>query len=503
MTSPNDIVELILETHGGTEANIDERVGSLVFQAEISNQDLLGRWLTLKEGCPPFLQAVTINSADTDAEVTAGYSPIENEIIRVTLLKTTNDDQICIFFGENLSKLTTSLDVSSVRIADLPDNGTFTTERTRFCKWVENPASEHNCSEPLSDPRNYSRDFTGQAYLPKDIRPWLIRTKPEEESSTFIAWQKLAARKLMAVIANQITIDDGRLMYSFNGPPIRKFHIQDEHLIPLIDRLSESAQWIFLDAKDSEVRHLFVSNEWGRSLNIDDLGVEATESAKRTYEAYAKTSGKETLKALTELRKSVLEESQKIAERAHNLARALWKDLAIASSPFVLKVFSQADKTQNDLVAAIFSFIAATFLLFAFVSQIVLNLRFFNSQKSARKTWNRPLLEVLSNEELRKFSEEPIEDGIKDYKFMAWVVGFIYTALIVVLIWFGSVNFTEYQANNNTAQSTTTNQAENTNVGTDVTEKQTLEVIEPDVTIKQKPVEVDPETENGNMKGKD
>jgi len=501
MTSPNDIAELILETHGGAEANIDERVGSLVFQAEISNQDLIDRWLALKEVCPSFLQAVTINSADTDAEVTADYSPVDNEKIRVTLLKATNDDQTCIFFGGSISKLRESLNgVSSVRIADLPDNGTFTTERTRFCKWIISQASDHNCSELLSDPRNYSRDFTGQNHLPKDIRPWLIRTKPEEESSAFTAWQKITARKLMAVLANQITIDNGRIIYSFNGPPIRKFHIDDDHLLPLIDRLSESAQWIFLDAKDSEVRHLFVSNEWGRSLNIDDLGVEATESAKRTYEAYAKASGKETLKALTELRKSVLEESQKIAERAHNLARALWKDLAIASSPFVLKVFSQADKAQNDLVAAIFSFIAAIFLLFAFGSQIILNFRFFNSQKSARKTWNRPLLEILSNEELQKFSEKPIEDGVKDYKFMAWVVGVIYAALIAVLLWFGSVNFVDYKANNKIADVTAV-QTETTDAGVEVTETPTSEVSVSDIT--KKPAEVSSQTDNEKLKDGD
>lgn len=443
MTSPSEIAELLAETCDGVE--IDERFNILVSQVVLDNKLIREKWLHLVSNPPEYLTSITINGLDTDAELTDEYEPIHNELFRLTLLKKMTDDQICMFFGSEIHRIEAQLStVSSVRVATLSDNGTFTTERSRYCKWVLDAAENYNCSELLVDPRKFSQDFTNQNHVTEDIRPWIIRSEPVDESDAYLEWKRISSRKLIAALTNQVTLKENILHYSFNGPPVREFHIDDAKLVPLMPRLMESARWVFVNVQDSEVRHLFIASEWARSLNVDDFGSGAFESAKRTYEAYAKATGKDTLKALSELRKSVLEESQKIADRAHGLARALWKDLAIAASPFVLKVFSQADKTQSYIVAAVFAYVAAIFLFFAFVSQVYLNSQFFKSQKTARETWNRPLLDILSNDELNEFVDKPIASGLSDYKLMRFLVGVIYLALFSALCWFGTVNLLNY-----------------------------------------------------------
>mgnify|MGYP000595592267 FL=1 len=101
----------------------------------------------------------------------------------------------------------------------------------------------------------------------------------------------------MATLANEVIIEDDKCHYSFSGPPMRKFYIRDEDLFGLYDRLLVSVKWIFVDVRDSDIRHLFMSSEWARSYDSGDLGSGAHASAKGTYEAYAKATGKETLGA--------------------------------------------------------------------------------------------------------------------------------------------------------------------------------------------------------------
>ena len=418
-----------------------ERSHTLVLKCSIATAEIRTKLLTLTNEVPNYINAIGVVIDDTDIELSADHRTGATPLYQITINKRQVEDQICLFFGLSIQSIEGAIEsVSSLRIADLPDGGTFTTERTRVCKWVLDVAPNHSCLEPLADPRKFSRDFTSRACVPQDVRPWLLRTRPEIESDAFKAFKIISARKLIAVLANEVIIENDLCHYSFSGPPLRKFHIEDEKLNVLYERMLESVRWVFVDVRDPDVRHLFMSSEWARSYDSDDLGLGSFASAKGTYEAYAKSRGKETLEALSDLRQSVLAESHKIAERTNNLAKALWKDLAIAASPFVLKVFADTGKITDDSISAIFAYVAASFLFFAFVSQVYLNWRYFRTQSKARKNWNRPLLNILSKKELDEFVDAPINSSIKDYAFMAVVVGLIYTMLIAVLICFGNSN---------------------------------------------------------------
>jgi hypothetical protein len=58
----------------------------------------------------------------------------------------------------------------------------------------------------------------------------------------------------------------------------------------------------------------------------------ALESARLLYKAHIRAGGKDTLKSLGDLRKSLTEDTQKILQQSRDLSSALWKDMALVIS---------------------------------------------------------------------------------------------------------------------------------------------------------------------------
>lgn len=208
----------------------------------------------------------------------------------------------------------------------------------------------------------------------------------------------------------------------------------------MADGIQAAAKWVFADGKDAEPRHLLLSTEWARAqagAQTDDVPERSLGSARTAYVAFVRSSSKETLKALADLRKGVVEETQKASQRAQDLAGGLWKDLAIASAPFVLKVLPDSAKAGATGVSVLLAWGAAAFLAYSFLVQTHINRRYFRTQRDGRVAWRGALGTILSTAELEQFGEKPIRDSIRDYRFVRRVVGAIYVSLFVGLLAFG------------------------------------------------------------------
>jgi hypothetical protein len=100
------------------------------------------------------------------------------------------------------------------------------------------------------------------------------------------------------------------LVYHFSGPPSAKFEVSDEIAVSLLSELTDGAVWTFATgARDADTRHLLLASEWARSYSAGRLGDGSVESASAAYGAYVKSGSKESLKALADLRKTVVEEA--------------------------------------------------------------------------------------------------------------------------------------------------------------------------------------------------
>ncbi|MBJ7408978.1 MAG: hypothetical protein JHD15_01240 [Phenylobacterium sp.] len=443
MTTPSDIANLVRRTQQGGQ--VEEMPGHLVLRSVLDDAELRADWLALRDGPPEYLSAVTITDEDVDdAALEADEIPLAGQRYRIVIRSVRVDGQLRLFFARSLMANAERLpEVDHVLIADMGPQETFSTYRSRIQLWTRDAPEPFAPSERLPDPRTYSSDFTGGGEVPGDIRPWLLRAPPTEKGDAYEAWSRLAARRLLASLADRVSLEDSAIRYHFSGPPSCAVTLDDDQAAALLPRLLEGGAWVYPDSHDTDTRHLLLAAEWARTHRSGDpthLGDGSLESAKAAYAAYVKAGSRETLKALAELRKAVIDETQKAAQRAQDLAGAMWKDLAVAAAPFVLKILPDAGKLPNRTLAGGMAIAAAAFLIFSFLVQVYINKRYFRHQKEARGVWKRALNIALRAAEVEEYSEVPIRKAVTDYRHVRLAVGTVYAFLVGILIWYASVN---------------------------------------------------------------
>lgn len=435
MMTPTALSELIRRTSRGSPLAETDR--GVLFQAPLDDSGMRQAWLALRETLPPYLTAVVLAEVDTDADLN-GDDPIEaGALYRISLTKVAAAAELRLFFSATLPAVAEQLvSVNVVRIADMAPHETFATLRNRFETWTEDSASDFAPAESLPDPRAFARDFTHRLTVPNDLRPWLRRAAPEFSGAACEAWRALAAPRLLAALSDEVSIENNGTAYHLSGPPKRRVLEDLAAAAAGFEGLSDAGDWVYAEGlRDAETRHLLFASEWARTaLSVPDESTLA--SAKSAYSAYVKAGSKETLKALADLRKAVIEETQKASQRAQDLTSGLWKDLAVAASPFVLKVFADSSRVDSALVSAALAIGAAFFLVLSLGAQLYINHRYFRHQGKARGVWRSALNTVLTHDDIRAYSETPIADTEADYRRIALVVALVYAVLVLILLGF-------------------------------------------------------------------
>jgi hypothetical protein len=436
--TPTELADAISATEDASAFR--EGADTLAFIAPLSGKDR-ERWLDLRDAAPAFLSGIFITDADGDVVLERDLPPVPGERFRVTLRKARVPDCLDLLFASSMRSMAgVAAGYRTVRIAGMGTEETFTTFAARYQTWTSDPAPPFSAAEPLADPRAFVKDFTERGTVPSDVRPWLLSAGPVTRGTAFDTWRTAATERLLPALADQVSLEDGTVRHHFAGPPRVTMSPSPEALAQLADGVQAAALWIYAEGRDAEARHLLLANEWARAYRPGgeaDLGALSLDSAKSAYAAFVRSGSKETLKALADLRKSVVEESQKASQRAQDLSGALWKDLAVASAPFVLKVLPDSAKAGSVAVSAILAFGAAGFLAYSFGVQAYINDRFFQHQGESRVVWRTALNAVFSKEELDAFSETPIARSLADYRNVRNLVGGVYAALIIGLAAFG------------------------------------------------------------------
>lgn len=443
MMTPSQLADLVRRSD--PQGEIDERHDALSFAAALGEPALRAEWLALVQTPPSFATGISIKIGDSDGDLEDDRPIAPGDRFQIRVAKRLAPDILLLFFSEGYADNADAHSaVGHVRVADMPTGGTFTTYRTRFETWTEDAPVPFAPLEKLPDPRTFASDFTQLNVVPQDIRPWLLGTAPETESAMFAAWRLIAVRKLLASLADRVCIEEGQVIYAFSGPPACKVALGDADAPTLFGRVTEGAVWVYAEGlRDADTRHLLLANEWartGRKAALADMGQGSLESAKGAYSAYVKAGSKETLKALAELRKSIVDETQKISQRAQDLIGAMWKDVAVAAAPFALKIFPDAGKAETSCIASGLAIGAALFLIFSYVMQWHINAKWFEQQKNARDIWKSQLNLVLDPNEVDALSDPPVNASVKSYKNVRGWVGGFYAILVILLILFAFSN---------------------------------------------------------------
>jgi hypothetical protein len=251
----------------------------------------------------------------------------------------------------------------------------------------------------------------------------------------------MASRRLLGGLVSTTTAEGGVTWLQASGPPIVRIRADAPELGNACMALTAGTTWVFLTGHDIEVRHMIFAAELARAYRPDqpltDVLTHALESSKATYEAHVQSASRDTLKALGDLRKSVIDEAQKVTQRAQDLTSGLWRDVAVSAAPFVLKVMGDATKVSNPFVTAGFYFAAAIFIVVSFVLQTGINENYLANQRTARKSWFETLYGYISADERRRIADEPITNAEASYEKTKGQIRFIYLALVGVLAGFG------------------------------------------------------------------
>lgn len=445
MMLPTDLTTLIRATPG--KGPSEETDVALITIACLDDPVVRDRWVALLEAMPDYLSGIDATACGTDDMFDPAVVPTRGTEFRITIHKVQVTGELRMLLHPWSMGWSQSLDrIEHVRVAEMPADATFTTCRSRFQTWTGDVPAPFAPVEMLADPRRFCQDFTGSDVVVTDLRPWIEVSPPADGGATYEAWKAVAGRRLLAALADRVSGSASAPEYYFGGPPSCSVALDDPGVDGLFGRLKSGTSWVFVEGqRDTDTRHLLLANEWARSYRKEkpgEIGDGALESAKSAYSAYVKAGSKETLRAIADLRKAVVDETQKISQRAQDLAGAMWKDLAVAAAPFVLKILADSARIPNNIVSGWMAAVAAVFLIFSFWMMVSINSRYFKRQDEARKVWSATLNTVLTPGEIDEFSEQPIKRSIGDYRAARLRVGLFYALLVGILALFARASLT-------------------------------------------------------------
>ncbi|WP_024921551.1 MULTISPECIES: hypothetical protein [unclassified Afipia] len=422
-------------------ASADERVDALVLRGRLPSTDAQAAWLGFADDIPAPFSSLQVYNPALGGDLVAGDVFDATREVVITLEKPAADGCAFFIFQSGIPHYLTQRTVlPRLAIVDFNPTQVFRARGLEVCSWdLAQPVPPPESSAGRIDPTRYVRDFVPDREVATDLNPWILVTEPAAASATYQAWEKIAARRLLGGLVSRVWLEDGQVwLQAAATPPIYRIKADDPTLPGARSRLTEAATWVFLSGTDIEARHLIFSGELARaSRPQQDLATtldQALEAAKAAYEAHVQSSSRETLKALADLRKTVIDETQKVAQRAQDLAATLWRDLAVSAAPFVLKILGDAAKTPGPLISSLFYFAAAIFVALSFALQWRINGAFFQSQASSRRSWMQSLYNYISVREREEIAETPIEQAMKNYRETRGVLLVVYAVLVIALI---------------------------------------------------------------------
>lgn len=307
-----------------------------------------------------------------------------------------------------------------------------------FSPWSEEPAQPRK-DEVLREARRLVRETAGQRTVPACVSRWLIadRTAIPADSTTLAVWMRYAARKLLLALPDEI---DETQRLRFKGPPRLDLDLPEDGAdsAALLGRegfldLQAALDWVFEIEREAEMRHILLAAEIARSGGTgaaadvfikDNIG-DALASAKLAYQMQLAGMSSDALKTLSELRKTVSDDTAKVAEGTRQIITAVAGALAIGAGLIAARVSGSVDP---DLVKIVM-ILAVTYVAITILSGILFTLL----QRSVRKAWQPRLYRFLAPADYASL----VGDPAKKAEYALWtasLLGAVAAALLAMAI---------------------------------------------------------------------
>lgn len=324
------------------------------------------------------------------------------------------------------------------RVARIGD--TLHTRSRTFMSWE----AQDTCTvgAVTKSPRALVRETAAQRLAPEDIRPWIAVDETYAfNDAASKTWADACVIANLNAVPDEIESNTGNL--KFKGPPRLSLSRGDAAGGPFAHlgeetfrQLQQVVNWIYENEREAEVRHLLFSAELARSGGgFDDVFASlkrdcsaAFDGAKIAYQMSISDLGKDTLKALSDLKKSVTEDTSKVADATRQTVTAVASALAVGLGLLAARVASAASPW---LIFGVMIIVAL------YVGAIVYSgYSFILLQRKLRVDWQPRLYRFLSDEDFTRMVKNP--SGAAEKTFF-WTAGVGVVAVVLLMIAFGFV----------------------------------------------------------------
>lgn len=439
MTSKSSkLLAKALEFRDGPGA-VDERVDTLVLRGSFVSAEEQAEWLGLRRDPPAPFIGLEIHNPDIGGDLEDGDEFTDGQNYVITVEKPKTDGVAYFLFEEGAIKsLQADGQPRQILVAGFADDAAFRTRGFDVSRWDLDAALVSPPNRESISPAKLVSDYVPTREITPDLAPWIRTTPPVHCSALYQSWQAVAARRLLGGLVSSAWWEKDQVWLQASGPPVFRIPADDSSIAAAWEPLTDAAMWVYLSGSDIEARHRLFTSELARADRPGQVFIEtlkrAREAADVAYAAHIQSSSRETLKALGDLRKTVIEETQKVSQRAQDLTAGLWKDVAVTTTPFVLRLFPDAGKIASLSISAYFYFAAAVFISLSYGLQWRINGAFFKSQEQSRARWFQTLYTYISAREREEIAEEPINQAMKNYRETRNVLLVVYALLIAILV---------------------------------------------------------------------
>ena len=439
-------VSAALDASGALD--VGETIGSLTVTGT-PDEAALSAWRAVARDCAGYGCRLTCRDDLGDAHDlrTADLSELAGEPLRITLQIEQTAHTIRVATSQGLRRALGVVDasptVSEIRLLGL--GVPILTLGVNIVSWQ--PGDVDAVPRPAStypSPRRFARTIAGESRAPAEIGSWLLDGDGDRHDEPFLMWRTVAADAVRRSLVSEIYDVDGATRVVLAGSPTRRLDLGDgNETVASFAGLQEAARWLFVEGRDVELRHTLLAGELARewrdeqplAVGLPERLHVALESAGLAYRAHVQQGSRETIKSLSDLRKTLAEEIGKVTQQTRDLTSGLWRDVAVAIVTVAFRLSMDATRTTATPVYSIVLLLVATYIVVSQIVTVKSSRAFLKVAADARAQWRHKGYAYLSDAEFDALAGKPLTEarGIYDgvERSANWVAGLVAAGLVV------------------------------------------------------------------------
>ncbi|NII10984.1 hypothetical protein [Oleiagrimonas sp. C23AA] len=321
----------------------------------------------------------------------------------------------------------------NIRIAGL--NQPFESLDVAFTPWeAGTPTLEGPLT--LKSPRSFVREYGDKRIAPRSVSPWLMRDVAWFAAEpAFVRWATIALRQCLLSLGDEIQLNPQLVI--FKGPPRGNMSLPSssfENSEQIFIAVQACTQWVYETPSETEMRHPLLAAEIARFATVDGtIALDAAmlkaalDGARLAYQLGMSKLSSDTLKMLTDLRKSVLDEATKVSDGTRQLVAGVATTLLVGIGMIAAKIGAHAD---GRIVGAI-SAIAVIYVITIAWS----GYRFLSLQDEIRAQWKPRTYGFISPDSYALLVEGPAKKAANSYRAIARIGCLLSFLMLIVVLW--------------------------------------------------------------------